>query len=132
MKPALLLCVGIVCSTGGVTAPAQSPEPVPGVRRIQDIPDAQEKPNPHLLYRIVLDMKTVADSPSEVGTDLELTAGLVNTFRAYGISAEHLQIAAVFHGATIVQLTDDASYKGRGRGLQSECRASRQAACRRS
>ena len=80
---------------------------------MHEVPGAQEKPDPRLDYKLVFDMKMMAESPDEVAPNLEFLAGLINTFHAYGVPAEHMHLAAVFHGPTIVQLADDATYQQR-------------------
>lgn len=92
---------------------AQAREVVPSVSRMIDIPDAREKPDPSLDYKIVFDIRTPADAPGDVSPALQSAAALINTYRHYGVAPAHLHLAAVFHGATIVLLTDDATYKAR-------------------
>ena len=110
LKPLLTLVAAFTFASAGVAAHAQTPDPVPGVRHMHDIPGAAEKPDPRLDYKIIFDMKMLPDSPDEVAPGLEFIAGLINTFHAYGVPAQHMHLTAVFHGPTIVQLADDATY----------------------
>lgn len=112
-KSAFLLAAALMLAGSGGLAHAQTPDPIPGVRHMRDVPGAGEPPDPRLDYRIVFDMKTLADSPDEVAPDLEFVAGLINTFHASGVPAQHMHLVAVFHGATIVQLADDSTYRQR-------------------
>jgi hypothetical protein len=65
---------------------AQAQEAVPSVGRMIDIPDAREKPDPSLDYKIVLDIRTPADAPGDVSPALQSAAALINTFRHYGVA----------------------------------------------
>lgn len=87
--------------------------PVPSVGTMQDIPDAHEKPDPTLPYKLVFSVETLADSADSVSPALQAIGGLINTYRKYGVPADHIQATAVFHGATIVLVTRDDIYRRR-------------------
>lgn len=98
---------------GCLSQAASGQEAVRDVGRMKDIPEAQEKPDPRLDHKIVFDIRTPTDAPGDVSPALQSMAGLINTYRHYGVRPDHLHVAAVFHGATIVLLTDDTTYKAR-------------------
>ena len=106
-----LIAVAILLAS--LCQPAQAQDAVQGVGRMKDITGAQETPDPSLDYKIVFDVRTPADTPREVSPALQSMAALINTYRHYGVPADHLHLAAVFHGPTIVLLTDDATYRNR-------------------
>jgi len=105
--------IAIAALIGCLGQSAHAQEAVPSVGRMGDIPDAREKPDPTLDYKIVFDIRTSADAPGDISPALRSVAALINTYRHYGVQPAHLHLAAVFHGATIVLLTDDATYKAR-------------------
>ena len=55
----------------------------------------------------------MADSPDKVSPALMSMGRLLNTYRKYGVPADHLRATAVFHGPTIVVVTKDDTYRGR-------------------
>jgi intracellular sulfur oxidation DsrE/DsrF family protein len=78
-----------------------------------DFPEAHELPDPSLDYKIVFDVQTLAPTPDKVSPALQYIATIINTYEKHGVAPSHLHITAVFHGPTIVIVTDDATYKGR-------------------
>jgi intracellular sulfur oxidation DsrE/DsrF family protein len=97
------------------SARAQSPPlaAVPSVGAMQDIPGAHEKPDPAARYKIVFDVRTLADDAGDISPALRAIAALLNTYRRHGVPPDHLQLTAVFHGPTIVLLARDAVYARR-------------------
>ncbi|SFO33345.1 DsrE family protein [Sphingomonas sp. OK281] len=102
----------IVVAPGARAQPSGLPA-VPSVGVMKDIPDAHEKPDPALQYRMVFDVQTMADSSDDVSPALQSIGGLLNTFRKYGVPADHIQATAVFHGQSIVLVTRDETYRHR-------------------
>jgi len=87
--------------------------PVPSASVMADIPNAQEKPDPSLDYKIVFDMQTVGATAGDVSPGLKMIGTLINTYEKYGVAPDHLHLQAVFHGETILLVLDDATYKDR-------------------
>ena len=106
-----LAVTGATLSTPAASQSASSA--VPSVRMMKDIPDAGEKPDPQATYRIVFDVQSMPDDASEVSEALQSIGGLVNTYRHFGVPADHLQTVAVFHGRTILLVASDAVYARR-------------------
>ena len=48
-----------------------------------------------------------------MNSGLKTIGALINTYESHGVSPSHLHLQAVFHGPTIVLVTDDVTYKGR-------------------
>jgi intracellular sulfur oxidation DsrE/DsrF family protein len=87
--------------------------PVPGAGMMTDIPDAHEKPDPALTYKILFDMNKLAPSYGDIAPSLKMIGTIINTYEHYGVAPDHLQFQAVFHGDTIALVLDDATYKAR-------------------
>ena len=102
---AVLLCLTI--PTAAQTLP------VPGAGVMVDIPDAHEKPDPTLDYKIVFDMQTAGATAADISPGLKMIGTLINTYEKYGVAPDHLHLQAVFHGPTILLVVDDATYKAR-------------------
>ena len=86
---------------------------VPLAGQMKDFPEAHELPDPSLTYKIVFDVQSMPSAADQVSPALRSIGGIINTYRAHGVAADHLVFTAVFHGDTIVQIVDDATYKGR-------------------
>jgi len=108
-----LIAAALLCA-GALAAPvfAQT-APITGVPSMKDFAGANELPDPSLDYKIAFDMNTMADSPDQVNPGLKMIGALINTYESHGVSPSHLHLQAVFHGPTIVVVTDDATYKAR-------------------
>src|ERR1700761_7117174 len=102
-----LLATGLSTSFAG----AQLPVPSAGV--IQDVAGATDKPDPSRVYKLAFDVRSMADSPDAINPALIGIGKLINTYRKYGVAADHIQATAVFHGPTIVVVTKDETYRGR-------------------
>jgi intracellular sulfur oxidation DsrE/DsrF family protein len=87
--------------------------PVPGASVMVDIPDAHEKPDPTLDYKIVFDMQSEGATAGDMSPGLKMIGTLINTYEKYGVTPDHLHLQAVFHGATILLVVDDVTYKAR-------------------
>lgn len=106
-----LVLVLAVCGLSVSFAKAQLPVPSVGV--IPDVPGATDKPDPSRVYKIVFDVRSTADSPDSISPALIGIGKLLNTYRKYGVPADHIQATAVFHGPTILQATKDETYHAR-------------------
>ena len=113
----LVFPIGIVLVAFSVNSSASqqiiTDAAVPSVGVMHDIADAREKPDPSLHYKLVFNVKEMAENLDEVSPGLEAIGGIINTFRKYGVAENHLQVVAVFHGPTIVLLARDATYSHR-------------------
>ena len=87
--------------------------PVPGAGVMVDIPDAHEKPDPTLDYKIVFDMQSMGATAGDISPALKIVGTLINTYEKYGVATDHLHLQAVFHGETILLVVDDATYMAR-------------------
>jgi len=103
-----------VAVLGCLTMPAVAQTlAVPSASIMVDIPDAHEKPDPSLDYKIVFDMQTVGATAGDISPGLKTIGTLINTYEKYGVAPDHLHLQAVFHGETILLVVDDATYKAR-------------------
>lgn len=96
---------------------AAAPNAVPSVGTMHDIPHVREKPNPAQHCKILFNVKTRTDNSDGISPELRAIAGIVNTYRIYGVPTDRLEVAAVFHGATIVLVVRDAVYSRRYAGI---------------
>lgn len=103
----------MVCFAFSQTPASAQALAVPAAGAMTDFPEAHELPDPSLNYKIVFDVQSMASSPDQVNPALKMIGTLINTYEKHGVSPAHLHLTAVFHGPSIVVVTDDATYKGR-------------------
>lgn len=111
-RAAMALCL-LTAATAGASA-QQLPVPSAGV--VPDVPGATDTPDPSRTYRFVFDMQSVADAADTVSPSVTGVAKLINTYRAHGVPAGHIEATAVFHGRSIVLVTKDETYRNRTGG----------------
>ncbi len=107
-----LMAAALICAAAFAAPAYAQTAPITGAPSAKDFPGANEMPDPSLDYKIVFDMNTVG-SPDEVNSGLKMIGAVINTYESHGVSPSHLHLQAVFHGPTIVLVTDDATYKAR-------------------
>lgn len=104
--------IALVFAAAGLsTAQAQMVVPSAGV--VPDVAGATDKPDPARSYKFVFDVQSMADSANDISPALTGIGRLLNTYRGYGVPADHIQATAVFHGKTIVLVTRDEIYRNR-------------------
>lgn len=86
--------------------------PVPSAGVIPDVPGATDKPDPSRSYKFAFDVVSMG-GPANFSSALTSVARVLNTYRGYGVPADHIEATAVFHGATIVLVTKDETYAKR-------------------
>jgi intracellular sulfur oxidation DsrE/DsrF family protein len=89
--------------------------PVPGVEPARDVPNAHERPDPTVTYKVLFDFAAPM-KPTEKYAALDAVARYVNTLAKYGVPKDHRKIAIVFHqGSTDIVMNNDA-FKARYEG----------------
>ena len=112
VRPALMAAALLLAAAVAAPALAQA-APITGVPAMKDFPGANELPDPKLDYKIAFDMNDMPASSDKVLPGLMMIGAIINTYESHGVPADHLHLVAVFHGPTIVAVTDDATYKAR-------------------
>lgn len=107
------VAAALLCAAAALAPAAAQTAPITGVPSMKDFPGANELPDPKLDYKIAFDMNTMPDSNDKVLPGLMMIGAIINTYESHGVSPDHLHLVAVFHGPTIVAVTDDATYKAR-------------------
>lgn len=75
-----------------------------------DVPDAVVKPDPHVRYQIVIDLRDNAD-PKAMNEGLYNVARLINLHVSGGVPKENLDVVVVIHGDATFTLTDSKAYE---------------------
>jgi len=102
--------------SGLARAQAANELPIPGYEAAKELPGAKELPDPKMIYKVVFDIGTAAPKIDEVNPGLIGVARYFNTLAKYGVPADHLKIAVVFHqkGTEIVE--NNEAFKARNDG----------------
>lgn len=90
--------------------------PVPGVEAARDVPGAREMPDPAIVHKVLFDMATPGQKPTEVHPMLQAVARYVNTLARTGVPAANRKVAVVFHQGATDYIMTNASYKERHEG----------------
>ncbi|MES2003716.1 MAG: DsrE family protein [Bacteroidota bacterium] len=64
---------------------------------VWEIPNAKEKPDPNMEYKILVDITNAADKPDTLNVYLEAVATLLNLHGAGGVPAKNIHAVVVIH-----------------------------------
>lgn len=94
---------------------AQSPQ-FPIVKAfggIYEIPDASERPDPALTYKIIVDLASPAEDNKQISKWVDNVARLMNLHGLAGVPQERLKVKVVIHGGAIFTLLNNEQYQSR-------------------
>lgn len=80
---------------------------------IYEIPDATERPDPSLEYKIIVDMTTAPEDLKEISRWVDNVARLMNLHGLAGVPKEKMKVKVVIHGGAIFTLLNDENYQKR-------------------
>jgi intracellular sulfur oxidation DsrE/DsrF family protein len=92
---------------------------IPGQPVAVDVPGAHVLPDPNTTYKVVFDIKTAAEKPSDPNPLLVGLAKYVNTLAKYGVPASHRQLAVVFHGDALNIVVNNDTWKAAHNGADN-------------
>ncbi|MCM0059906.1 MAG: DsrE family protein [Algoriphagus sp.] len=107
----LVLCVAALLVS--VAAFAQTPQfpLVKGHGGIYEIPDATERPDGSLEYKILVDLTTPSEDPKQISRFVDNVARLMNLHGLAGVTKDRIKVKVVLHGGGIFTLLNDENYK---------------------
>jgi intracellular sulfur oxidation DsrE/DsrF family protein len=77
------------------------------------VPDAVEKPDPDIAYKIVIELWAPPDNAKEVHQSINNVARLINLHAVGGVPREKLDIVVAIHGEATYSITDSKTYEQR-------------------
>jgi intracellular sulfur oxidation DsrE/DsrF family protein len=80
---------------------------------IYEIPDATERPDPTLTYKIMVDLSTAAEDNKQISKWVDNVARLMNLHGLAGVPKAALKVKVVVHGGAIFSLLNNAQYQER-------------------
>jgi intracellular sulfur oxidation DsrE/DsrF family protein len=86
---------------------------IKGFGTIGDAPMAAEKPDPNMVYNIVVDVATGDEDKSQVFFALNNLARLMNLHVMGGVPPEQLNVVVAIHGSAIWSVMNDQAYTKR-------------------
>ncbi len=78
---------------------------------IFEVPDAVEKPDPTLDYKIVIELATGSDKPDVFNASLHNIARLVNLHVSGGVPKEKLNVVVAIHGEAAYTVMNNEAHK---------------------
>lgn len=113
MKLPLLLAIPMMVTSGAVLAADSRHPVVQGYGAIAPMPDAKERPDRALRYRVLFSVTKAAASPDQVNPNLEKVARFLNLLGADGTRPAAGDVAVVIHGPATPLVMSDAAYANR-------------------
>lgn len=111
---ALLLAATATMTAGVAGASTTSVYPViPRFGGIAPMPDAAERPDPKLRYRVLFNITKAAPSPHKLNPSLEKVARFVNLLGADKVRPARGDIVAIIHGPATPLILQNAPYAAR-------------------
>lgn len=94
---------------------AQTPQfpIVKGFGGIYEIPDATERPDGSLEYRILVDLTSPSEDNKQISRFVDNIARMMNLHGLAGVSKDRLKVKVIVHGGGIFALLNDENYKKR-------------------
>ena len=99
----------------GLVAFAQTPQfpIVKGFGGIYEIPDATERPDGTLEYKILVDLTSPSEDNKQISRFVDNVARMMNLHGLAGVSKDRIKVKVIVHGGGIFALLNDENYKKR-------------------
>lgn len=76
-----------------------------------DIPFAQEKPDPNIDYKVVIEIERESEKPDSLNWALNNVARLINLHAMAGVKPERLHVVIAIHGGAINTVLNNEAYQ---------------------
>ena len=110
-----LVTIGVLLVSFSLSAQTRVFPVIKNYGGIFDVPDAIEKPDPDLDYKIVIELATGSEKPNVFNTSLNNIARLVNLHVVGGVPSEKLQIVVAIHGEASYSVMNNEAYRDKYR-----------------
>ena len=99
----------------GLSAFAQTPNfpIVKGFGGIYEIPDATERPDGTLEYKILVDLTSPSEDNKQISRFVDNVARMMNLHGLAGVTKDRIKVKVIVHGGGIFALLNDENYKKR-------------------
>ncbi|THG37565.1 DsrE family protein [Sphingomonas olei] len=113
LKLPLFLAVTMMVTSGAALAADPRHPVVQGYGTISPMPDAKERPDRALRYRVLFSVTKAAASSDQANPNLEKVARFLNLLGANGVRPAPGDVAVVIHGPATSLVVSDAAYAER-------------------
>ncbi|MET4897046.1 DsrE family protein [Sphingomonadaceae bacterium jetA1] len=116
-----LVVAGGVLLAGGGTAMAADPRHpvVQGYGAISPMPDAKERPDHALRYRVLFSVTKAPSAPDQANPGLEKVARFLNLLGADGVRPAPGDVAVIIYGPATLSVMTDAAYTDRTKAARN-------------
>lgn len=99
----------------GLATFAQTPQfpIVKGFGGIYEIPDATERPDGTLEYKILVDLTSPSEDNKQISRFVDNVARMMNLHGLAGVTKDRIKVKVIVHGGGIFALLNDENYKKR-------------------
>ncbi|WEK42457.1 MAG: DsrE family protein [Candidatus Sphingomonas colombiensis] len=105
-----------LCMSSGSAMAADPQHPVlPNYGTIVPMPDAKERPDPSLRYRVLFEITKGAPTPDRLNPSLEKVARFLNLLGADGVRPAPGDVVVIVHGPATSLVMTDAAYAERNK-----------------
>jgi len=84
---------------------------IKGFGGIYEIPEATERPDPSLEYKIIVDLTSAAENDKEFSRWVDNVARMINLHGLAGVPKDKIKVKVIIHGGAIFTLLNDENYK---------------------
>ena len=106
-----LLLISIVFAALSVSAQTRVFPVIKNYGGIFEVPDAVEKPDPTLDYKIVIELTTGSEKPGVFNASLNNIARLINLHVVGGVPKEKLHVVVAIHGEASYSVMNNEAYR---------------------
>ncbi|MEM9930321.1 MAG: DsrE family protein [Bacteroidota bacterium] len=112
LRYVLFLYLSIYCWNPGILHAQERVAPViKDFGAIYDIPAATVKPDPTQVYKIVVDVVSGADEPSELAAGLNNVARMINLHAVGGVPSGKMVVVVALHGGATYATLNHVAYR---------------------
>jgi intracellular sulfur oxidation DsrE/DsrF family protein len=111
MKLLILVSACVILLSTHARAQARIFPVIPGYGGIFDVPDAVEKPDPSLEYKIVIDLAGGSADPAELNPGLNNIARMINLHASAGVPREKIQVVVAIHNKAAFTILSAVAYR---------------------
>lgn len=115
MKQASILCTIVLILFCVQLSFAQTPQYplVKGFGGIYEIPEATERPDGTLEYKILVDLTSSAEDPKQISRFVDNVARLMNLHGLAGVTQDRIKVKVVVHGGAVFSILSNEQYQQR-------------------
>ncbi len=106
-----IIIVGVLLVSFSLSAQTRVFPVIKNYGGIFDVPDAVEKPDPNLDYKIVIELTSGSKKPGELNSSLNNIARLINLHAIGGVAKEKLTIVVAIHGEASYSIMNNEAFQ---------------------